>query len=302
VPVEDEQKTTQNVPTSENEFFIDPSNARTKINPSVKKRNEEQTAGTGLPWYKQNPLLLGVFVTIALFMALSLILFAVILNFNSKEETNDRNPTASATPKTTPTTTTSTPTPESSPAESPVDTANTPQLAFWLNIQKMKDGETDGMVFKASGNETFSKGDKFQFNFKSTSGGFFYLFSEGVNDRGEVTFYILFLTPKQNNGKAETSMNSQTSSGWNTFGGIAGKEIVWLIWTNENNLNLEGAKTMAFSGEGEIKDSAIRENLRAFLKAESNNQPTVSKDSNSGDTLLRPQGKVLVYRLELEHK
>lgn len=173
-------------------------------------------------------------------------------------------------------------------------------VRYWLNVQKMRDGKEFQEPFKSSGQEVFENGYKFQLNADSSKKGFLYLFNEGTGDRKD-RFGILFPTPKRNDGSAQIAANEVLNTGWNVFGGDAGTEKCWLIWTEEQIPVLEDVRKNAFENKGLVQNASL-ESLRKFIAENNAVQPTVKKDSQNRQVTVDDADKILVNLIELEHR
>ena len=83
------------------------------------------------------------------------------------------------------------------------------ELAYFLNVQKMRGGKLFEEPFKSSGQEIFENGYKFKLNIKSDAAGFIYLFNEDKDASGKTIYNILYPTPKTKNGAAEIKADEQ---------------------------------------------------------------------------------------------
>lgn len=184
--------------------------------------------------------------------------------------------------------------------ETVVSNAPKNTLQFWLNVQKMRDGKPFQEPFKSSGQEVFENGYKFQLNASSLQKGFLYFFNEGTGDQKD-KFWILFPTPKRNDGSAKIKADEAVESGWNVFSGDAGTEKCWLIWTEDENQTLEDVRKNAFESKDGSLSAEQSEKLRKFIAA--NNSPkTAKKDTQNKQTTIEANEKISVNLIELEHR
>ena len=176
------------------------------------------------------------------------------------------------------------------------------ELAYFLNVQKMRDGKPFEEPFKSSGQEIFENGYKFKLNIKSDAAGFIYLFNEDKDAPGNTIYNILYPTPKTNNGSADIKAKEQIETSYNTFGGTRGTEIVWLIWTKDKTDDLESARTSAFDGQGTVKDEKNVGKITDFVQKYSKEKVETNKDTANQQTVVKGRGDVVVSRIELEHR
>ena len=166
----------------------------------------------------------------------------------------------------------------------------------------MRDGKPFEEPFRSSGQEIFENGYKFKMAVKSEADGFLYLFNEEKDAQGATVFNILYPTPKTNNGLAEVAAKQQIETNFNTFGGIKGTELVWVIWTSAKQVDLESAKQSAFATQGIVKDEKNSRQLNDFLQKYGKEKTESHKDSQNQQTIVNGKGNVIVHRLELEHR
>ncbi|HEX9959795.1 MAG TPA: serine/threonine-protein kinase, partial [Pyrinomonadaceae bacterium] len=174
-------------------------------------------------------------------------------------------------------------------------------LHYWLNVQKMRDGKPFQEPFKSSGQEIFENGYKFQLNASSSQNGYLYFFNEGTGEQKD-KFWILFPTPRRNDGFAKVGSNEDVQSGWNVFGGAAGTERCWLIWTADENPILEDARKTAFGGKDGSLSGEQGEKLKKFIADNRNPSKTLRKDASNQQMIAESNDKILVNLLELEHR
>lgn len=176
------------------------------------------------------------------------------------------------------------------------------ELTYFLNVQKMRDGKPFEEPFKSSGQEVFESGYKFKMTFQADADGFIYLFNEDKDAEGSTIYNILYPTPKTKNGSAEVKAKEQIETGNNTFGGKRGTEIVWLVWTANEQDELKAARKAAFDGQGTIKDEKNVRQLTDFLQKYAEEKPEAIKDSANQQTIVKGKGDVVAHRIELEHR
>ena len=183
----------------------------------------------------------------------------------------------------------------------PDATANERKMTYSLSVQKMRDGKPFEAPFDSTGQEIFEDGYKFKLRLTADADGFVYIFNEGKRGDGTVGHFILYPTPKTNSGSAAVQKDKQIETGNNTFGGGRGKEIVWLIWTREENADLESIRSGSFSTAGEVV-AKNADDLRSFLDKHKDQKVNVTTDQQKTETNIQAVGDVVVHRLELQHR
>lgn len=175
-------------------------------------------------------------------------------------------------------------------------------ISYYLNVQKMRGGKPFEEPFRASGREIFESGYKFRMVLESDTDGFLYIFNEGKNEKGVTEYYLLHPTsPGKDSARISAKQEIQTA--YNVFGGGKGTEIVWLIWTKNENEFVENAKKAAIE-EGD--DGIVNENnsllLNEFLLRQDKDSKEIVKEPLKEVTLVKSAGDFIIHRLELEHK
>jgi len=171
-------------------------------------------------------------------------------------------------------------------------------FAYWLTVQKMRDGRPYQEPFQSSGQEIFENGYKFRLNISSPQSGYLYVFNDGPD---ELT--IIYPTPSTNRGSPELDADQTTQTNWNTFAGKTGTEKFWVVWSASAVKELEAAKDVAFNTkEGSLSDVVIVRSVREFLNSHSNPKLESTKDSARQRTNIRGSGDVVVKLVELEHR
>ena len=171
-------------------------------------------------------------------------------------------------------------------------------LAYWLTVQKMRDGKPYQEPFQSSGQEIFESDYKFRLNISSSQSGYLYVFNDGPD---ELT--IIYPTPNTNNGSPKLDADQITQTNWNTFAGKTGTEKLWIVWSASAVKELEAAKDVAFNtSEGALSEDAMVKTVREFLISHSDPKLESAKDTARQRTNIRGVGDVLVKRVELEHR
>ncbi len=172
---------------------------------------------------------------------------------------------------------------------------------YSLTVQKMRDGKKYQEPFQSSGQEIFENGYQFIMNLTPSEKGFLYIFAEGLNEKNEKVFNIIFPTPKQNGGAPDVSANQKYQTGWNEFSGNAGTENFWVIWSREKNDTAEKSRENAFANGGKVADKELFEKLKDFLES-GKSQKIALKDAEKKLSKIEFDGDSVVYLIPLEHR
>jgi len=172
---------------------------------------------------------------------------------------------------------------------------------YSLTVQKMRDGKKYQEPFQSSGQEIFENGYQFIMNLAPSEKGFLYIFAEGLNEKNEKVFNIIFPTPKQNGGIADVSANQKYQTGWNEFSGNAGTENFWVVWSKEKNETLEKSRENAFANGGKVADKDLEKKLKDYLES-GKIQKTAIKDIDKKLSKIEFEGDSAVYLIQLEHR
>ena len=193
-------------------------------------------------------------------------------------------------------------------AETPPSVAENPpaknarNLSYSLLVQKMRDGKKFQEPFESSGQEIFETGYQFQMRLTPPADGYLYIFAEGINERQEKVFNLIFPTPQRNQGSAAVSAPRQYETGWNQFDGKTGTESFWMIWNKTQPEIAEKARQNAFGNAGVVTDGNLKNLLKSYLVSESKNYAEASKETGKKITKVGFEGDGLVYRIHLEHR
>jgi hypothetical protein len=175
-------------------------------------------------------------------------------------------------------------------------------LTYSLLVQKMRGGKEYQEPFESSGQEIFERGYRFQMRLTPPDDGYLYIFAEGLDERGETAFNLIFPTPDRNNGLAGVSPVQQYETGWNEFDGKTGTENFWVIWDKIQPEIAEQSRAEAFENLGKVKDKDLAAELGDFLNGKQNKNAVVSKDAEKKLTKVGFNDDSIVYLLQLEHR
>ncbi|HLL99765.1 MAG TPA: protein kinase [Pyrinomonadaceae bacterium] len=178
----------------------------------------------------------------------------------------------------------------------------TRNLSYSLLVQKMRGGKKFQEPFESSGQEIFETGYQFQMRLVPPADGYLYIFAEGINDRQEKVFNLIFPTPQRNEGAAAVAAARQYETGWNQFDGRTGTENFWLVWNKTVPEIAEKARADAFQNAGVVSDGNLKNQLKDYLANESKNKAEASKEVDKKITKIGFQGDRLVYLMHLEHR
>jgi serine/threonine protein kinase len=175
-------------------------------------------------------------------------------------------------------------------------------ISYYLNVQKMRNGKPFEEPFRASGREIFENGYKFRMILESDTDGFLYIFNEGRNENGKTEYYLLQPTsPERNSALIKAKQEIRTA--YNVFGGGKGTEIVWVIWTKNENEFVENAKKAAVEeGRGGVVNENNSLLLNEFLLQNNKDDKKIDKEPSNEVTTVKSTGDFIIHRLELEHK
>lgn len=187
------------------------------------------------------------------------------------------------------------------PAAASADPGPERQFAYYLMVQKMRNGKPFEEPFKSSGQAGVEKDYSFTLNFVPDAAGYLYLFNLGKNDKGVEVFNILAPTPDQNEGRSNVSAAQVVQPPKINIGGKSGTEVFWVIWTKELNADLEGVVKSAFATQGELNNEASR-TLQSFLDKSRPSNQDVTRDMANQQTIVKARGDEVVHRFELEHR
>ncbi|MBK8150066.1 MAG: serine/threonine protein kinase [Acidobacteria bacterium] len=182
------------------------------------------------------------------------------------------------------------------------DSVTARELKYFLNVQKMRDNKPFGEPFRSSGQEIFENGYKFRLNIESGAGGFLYAYAEDRDADGRTIYNVLYPTPKANDGSAAVNSGKNSESGWNTFSGTAGTEIVWIIWTAKEDADLETARRSGFSNAGRVSDASLVAKLKSFIEKNDAQKANGAKDAEKQLTVVNGSGDIVLHRIALEHR
>ena len=175
-------------------------------------------------------------------------------------------------------------------------------LSYSLLVQKMRDGKEFQEPFESSGQEIFENGYKFQMRFTPSENGFFYIFAEGLDDKNEKTFNIIFPTPDKNGGKPEVTANRQYETSWNQFSGTAGTENFWIIFNKNLPDIAERSREDAFRNQGKLTDKSLTGDLKNYLENGQKDKPNISKDAVKSLSKIEFANDEVIFLLQLEHR
>ena len=179
-------------------------------------------------------------------------------------------------------------------------------LSYWITVQKYRDGKPYEKPFRLRDDINFEKDYRLRLNINSPQKGRLYLLNEGPAEADQTpTFNVMFPTTSTNNGSALLTQNQQIQipeQSWFNFDGQKGTEKIWLVWAEKDVPELEAVKGFANPKDrGVISSPGLRSAVNEFLKVHSTSKPTVERDEDKKETIVKADGDVLVQVIKLEH-
>jgi serine/threonine protein kinase len=192
----------------------------------------------------------------------------------------------------------------SNAAVAPAATAEQRTLAYWITVQKFRNGRPYQGPFTVPGEIIFETGYQIRVSFRSPQSGYLYVLSEGPQEAsGQTQFVTLFPSTTANKGssllRADQVVQIPEAS-WFQFDQQQGTERLWLVFSNEAISELDALQQFASTRtSGLVTDPAKNRAVQSFLTQHSSQQTRAEKGDTQ--TTLQASGKVLVYPVKLEH-
>ena len=161
-------------------------------------------------------------------------------------------------------------------------------------------GKRNAEEERFAGNEQFHNNSSFTFVLIPEQSGFLYLLDRGSGASGSNSWYVLFPTPKNNNGSSAVAANQRVEVGID-FDRYSGDENLSIIWTAQPVPELETISKDAAKTVFEIKNPAQVETVTAFLNKHQSPAPKAEVDSDKKQTMVKGRGEVLVNKRVLKH-
>ena len=196
-------------------------------------------------------------------------------------------------------------TPSVSPA-APEKAGSDRLLSYWITVQKYRDGKSFQEPFRLRDDINFEKDYRIRLTVTSPESGYLYLLNEGPESADQDSKYnVLFPSETANGGSALLRENQQVQipqQSWLQFDDQQGTEKIWVVWAARSVPELDGIERFANTTDrGALGSPGLTGMLNEFLRAHSLNKPTVQRDQDKKETILRANGEVLVYAIMLEH-
>ena len=163
-------------------------------------------------------------------------------------------------------------------------------------LQKMRGKVEVGKPFQLA-NQAYiaDSGDKISMAFESNADGYFYLWNEGKSTAGEIEYYPLFPRDDMRGGSSQASGGELIETKRNTFNGETGIEAFYLVWSKEQQKDLENAWQSRPRDKDNIQNADDIATLVLFQK-----RYEVDKPRGNADDHLRMRIKsnkdVVVYK------
>jgi len=180
------------------------------------------------------------------------------------------------------------------------------EVSYWITVQKYRDGKPYQDPFRLRDDINFEKDYRIRLNVTSSQSGRLYLLNEGPPGADQIpTFNILFPSETANSGSAVLNENQQIQipqQSWFQFDDQQGTEKIWLVWATKDVPELEAVKGFANPKDrGAIGSRGLRTAVSQFLTAHSSSNPSLVRDQDKKETIVRANSEILLHVIKLEH-
>lgn len=174
----------------------------------------------------------------------------------------------------------------------------TRELAYSLQIQKMRGGKPNGTPFLSTGKDALESGSKFKVVLSSPQSGYFYL----IDQPQEGDPVILFPLPSVNHGDAAVPANKAFEIGWYKVDQIPGKENLWMIWSALPVTRLQVAGALANGVAKHYTGGEGVAQIRQFLQQHQNAANQSTARASGKQVKVSSHSDPLVAVVELQHR
>ena len=197
----------------------------------------------------------------------------------------------------------------SSPVIHPQTAPSTPTqrvVSYWITVQKYRDGKPYQEPFRLADDINFEKDYRIRLSVTSAQTGRLYLLNEGPAGADQTpTFNVMFPTETANNGSPLVNGNQQIQipqQSWFQFDEQQGTEKIWMVWAEKDVPELEAVKGFVNSKDrGVISSPGLRTAVNQFLKAHLSGAPTIERNQEKKETVVKGNNDILVHVIKLEH-
>ena len=179
-----------------------------------------------------------------------------------------------------------------------------PRLAYWITVQKFKDGKPYQDPFDLAAEINFEADYQIRLSVRSPQAGYLYVLNEGpASAGGGPEYVVIFPSPTANQGSEFVAANQQVqipNQTWLKFDKEQGVEKLWLVFSDQPVSQLAGVKAFATARtRGLITDAQQNKTITSFLTSYSVN--SVIPEKGDRLTTLKAVSKTVVYPIRLEH-
>ena len=178
-------------------------------------------------------------------------------------------------------------------------------FSYHIVVQRFRDGQPYREPFVLPGEMIFQSDYRVRLVVTSPQAGHLYVLNEGpTSSAGVPSFNILF----PGSGEPASLAANQTiqipaaEKHWIVFDEQEGTEKLWMVWSVESVEALEAAKAFGESEhQGMIADPGLLRSIQMFLNQRQASPPSVKRDDEKAQTIVRGQSDVIVRLINLEH-
>jgi class 3 adenylate cyclase/tRNA A-37 threonylcarbamoyl transferase component Bud32 len=178
------------------------------------------------------------------------------------------------------------------------------QVAYFITVQKWRDGKPFGNPFHLPGEMIFEKDYRIAIEVQSEQSGYLYILNEGlVGATGKRSYALL---EPRNGASAELAPSAKVRippTDWFRFDEATGKETCYLIWSHSAVPEIERLKTLPSTrGVVLVTDEAHIREIDDFVTKNKATKVEIRKDEKLRQSELRTASGILVHAIVLEHQ
>jgi predicted Ser/Thr protein kinase len=172
------------------------------------------------------------------------------------------------------------------------------RLSYALEVQRMREGQPEGLPYRPVGDEVFQAGWKFRLYLQTHQPGHLYLFSDGPGPDGTPVLFLL--RPAPGAASQQAPLAEPAPTGWFVFDEHPGVERLWIVWSGQSVAVLERAVVNSAPTKG-LLPAQMAEPVRDAL-ARLQMQAEMQSSRSAGLTSIRTAAPHLAELLLLRHR
>ena len=173
---------------------------------------------------------------------------------------------------------------------------------YFLDVQRMHDGEPYQTPRRSHGEEPFITGDNFRLTVTTPVDAFLYVFHDGSLQQNGTSFKMIFPRQSINNGSASLGADKSFETEWMTFKEPTGSENFWIVWSTKPVAEMDAVRNEAFNNDGALTGDTLARVKQYLTTTAAEIKATTNNYNGNQTAIVRARHDPLVVLAQFKYR